>query len=203
MMYTWEKVQSSGSRELYMRVRFNRWQHEDIYSTYGKLQRFYNAASNEWDFCKDFCFSAATDSQPESDFEEDMDSEHNYNKPPQFISELRMQWIPHLHPRQMTPWTLWWKKATAKPVKAQLTRLWNSRMVSLEKSGWPVSMIARRLLMLGPREDRMLSSIKLLINSRQAVWQWCRKSLSVLSPAPSQVGNHSHCGTHGACFSSI
>ena len=89
-MYTWEKVRSSGGRELYMRVRVSKRQHEDIYSMYGKSQRLYNAASNEWDFCKDFCFPAATDSQPESDSDEDTDSEYNYNKPPQFISEHRV-----------------------------------------------------------------------------------------------------------------
>ena len=49
-MYIWEKVQSSGSRELYMRVRVNKRQHEDVYDLYGRTKRLYNAASNEWDF---------------------------------------------------------------------------------------------------------------------------------------------------------
>ena len=102
-MYTWEKARSSGGRELYMRVRVNKRQQEDVYSLYGKSQRLYNAASNEWDFCKDFNFpAAAADSQPESDSDED--TEYNYNEPPQLISEYRMH-SPSTHPVPPPPLT--------------------------------------------------------------------------------------------------
>ena len=88
-MYTWEKVRSSGGRELYMRVRVNKREHEDVYDRYGRSERLYNAASNEWDFCEDFCFPAGPDdSQPDSDSEEDI--EYNDDERRQFISERRI-----------------------------------------------------------------------------------------------------------------
>ena len=88
-MYTWEKVRSSGGRELYMRVRVNKREHEDVYDRYRKTERLYNALSNEWDFCEDFCFpTAAGDSQPDSDHDDDTEYD---DEPPQFISEHRMR----------------------------------------------------------------------------------------------------------------
>ncbi|KAF8811665.1 hypothetical protein BYT27DRAFT_7276416 [Phlegmacium glaucopus] len=92
-MYTWEKVWSSGGQEMYMWVRVNKREHEDVYSLYGRSERLYNAASNEWDFCKDFCFpTAAGDPQPDSDSDED--TEYNDDEPQQFISEHRMHSSP-------------------------------------------------------------------------------------------------------------
>ena len=91
-MYIWEKVRSSGGRELYMRVRVNKRQNEDVYDLYSGTQRIYNSASNEWDFCKDFCFAdVGGNSPPDSDTDEDMGyddepchviSEHRISSPP-------------------------------------------------------------------------------------------------------------------------
>ena len=51
-----------------MLVQVNKREHEDVYDRYGRLERLYNAALNEWDFC----FPAGPgDSQPDSDSEED------------------------------------------------------------------------------------------------------------------------------------
>jgi hypothetical protein len=88
-MYTWEKVRSSGGRELYMRVRVNKRQHEDVYDLYRRSQRLYNALSNEWDFCKEFCFPVAGASDYLSD-DSDEDTEENEDEPRQVISEHRM-----------------------------------------------------------------------------------------------------------------
>jgi hypothetical protein len=88
-MYTWEKVRSSGGRELYMRVRVNKRQHEDVYNMYGRTERLYNAASNEWDFCKDFSFPAVGEADPDPD--PDYDTDYSDDEPRQFISEHRMR----------------------------------------------------------------------------------------------------------------
>jgi len=89
-MYTWEKVQSSGGKEMHMRVRVNKKQHEDVYSQYISSQRVYNSASNEWDFCEDFSFpTAAGEPQPDSDSDMGTDDEL-----PQFTSEHRMHCSP-------------------------------------------------------------------------------------------------------------
>lgn len=87
-MYVWQKIRSSGGRELYMRVRANKRDHENVYDQYGPTKRLYNAASNEWDFCKDFSFPAAEgehDSGPDSDG----DTDYSDDEPLQFISEHR------------------------------------------------------------------------------------------------------------------
>ena len=84
-MYTWVKVQSSGGRELYMRVRADKKDNHNVYDQYGTKERLYNAASNEWDFCKDFCFPGSGNISPsDSDFDDDMDDE-----PRQSTSEYR------------------------------------------------------------------------------------------------------------------
>src|SRR5271154_4229620 len=74
---------------MYIRVRVNKRQHEDVYSLYCRLERLYNAVSNEWDFCKDFCFPTAA-GDPPSDPDSDEDTEYNDDEPHQFISEYRM-----------------------------------------------------------------------------------------------------------------
>jgi hypothetical protein len=90
-MYTWEKVRSSGGRELYMRVRAGKKDHQNVYDRYGTSERVYNAASNEWDFCKDFRLSGAGgNSPPDSDFDDDMDDDDPY-EPRQFTSEHRIR----------------------------------------------------------------------------------------------------------------
>jgi hypothetical protein len=95
-MYTWEKVRSSGGKEMYMRVRVNKRQHEDIYSQFTSSQRVYNAALNEWDFCEDFCFpTTAGDPQPDPDSDPDSDMEdYNGDELSQIISEHRTHGSP-------------------------------------------------------------------------------------------------------------
>jgi hypothetical protein len=89
-MYTWEKVRSSGGRELYMRVWVNKNDNENVYDRYSSTQRVYNALLNEWDFCKDFCFPAAAGDSP-SGSDEDEDSWDSDDEPFQPISEHRMR----------------------------------------------------------------------------------------------------------------
>ncbi|KIM35115.1 hypothetical protein M413DRAFT_79731 [Hebeloma cylindrosporum] len=55
-MYVWEKTLSSGGLGMYKRVKVNKKENEDTYSFFRSHQRVFNAFSNEWDFCEDFCF---------------------------------------------------------------------------------------------------------------------------------------------------
>ena len=89
-MYTWEKVWSSGGKEMYMRVQVNKKQHENVYSQYYLWQRVYNAASNEWNFCEDFSFPTAA-GEPQLIPDSDMETEDEL---PRFTSEHRMDRSP-------------------------------------------------------------------------------------------------------------
>ncbi|KAF8189076.1 hypothetical protein BJ912DRAFT_1106291, partial [Pholiota molesta] len=53
-MYTWEKIQSSGGKEVYMRLRVNKKRNEHVFGSYKKHQRIYNSLTNEWDLCREF-----------------------------------------------------------------------------------------------------------------------------------------------------
>jgi hypothetical protein len=68
-MYVWEKTQSSGGLELYQRVKVNKKENEDIWSYYrlGPYQHLFNAFSNKWDICEDFCFGDVDDSYDSDD----------------------------------------------------------------------------------------------------------------------------------------
>ena len=76
-VYEWEKTQSSGSREVYQRVRVNKKSNEDVYSSYKPYQRLFNAFANEWDLCDEFNF------RNEDGYKSDAsDSEYDYQSYP-------------------------------------------------------------------------------------------------------------------------
>jgi hypothetical protein len=53
-IYTWEKIRSSGGKEVYMRLRVDKKRNEQVFSSFKQHQRIYNALTNEWDLCKEF-----------------------------------------------------------------------------------------------------------------------------------------------------
>ncbi|KAF8180869.1 hypothetical protein BJ912DRAFT_929191 [Pholiota molesta] len=70
-MYTWEKIQSSGGKELYMHHRVRKNRNEAVFASYKKHQRLYNALTNEWDLCRDFDMDNGvvdSDSEDESEY---------------------------------------------------------------------------------------------------------------------------------------
>ena len=69
-MFVWEKAQSSGSCQLYKQVKVDRKYNKVTFNNFKSHQRLYNALANEWDLCKDFCFSSIDD---------DSDSDCMYN----------------------------------------------------------------------------------------------------------------------------
>jgi hypothetical protein len=53
-LYTWEKIRSSGGKEVYMRLRVNKKRNEQVFASYERHQRIYNSLANEWDLCREF-----------------------------------------------------------------------------------------------------------------------------------------------------
>jgi hypothetical protein len=86
-MYVWEKTQSSGGLELYKRVKVNKKENEDVYAYYRSHQRLFNAFSNEWDFCEDFCFGPVDDSYESDDEYDDDDGYGDQGCSADFISQ--------------------------------------------------------------------------------------------------------------------
>jgi hypothetical protein len=53
-VYTWERIRSSGGKEVYMRLRVGKKRNEHVFASFKKHQRLYNALNNEWDLCREF-----------------------------------------------------------------------------------------------------------------------------------------------------
>jgi hypothetical protein len=108
MMYVWEKTQSSGGLELYKRVKVNKKENEDVFAFYRSHQRLFNAFSNEWDFCEEFCFGPVDDSYDSdsgSEYGNDDDyagpgsadfvSQSTYSPPPMDVESNSTTWVGH------------------------------------------------------------------------------------------------------------
>ena len=72
-VYEWEKTQLSGGREVYQQVKVNKKRNEDVYSYYKPHQRLFNAFSNDWDLCEEFCIREKDKDGYDSDFGSDYD----------------------------------------------------------------------------------------------------------------------------------
>lgn len=108
-MYVWEKTQSSGGLELYKRVKVNKKENEDVFAFYRSHQRVFNAFSNEWDFCEEFCFGPVDDSYDSdsgSEYGNDDDyaglgysadfvSQSTYSPPPMDVESSSTTWVGH------------------------------------------------------------------------------------------------------------
>ena len=53
-MYEWKKIQTSGGKEVYVRIRVTKRNNERVYFSYRSLERRFDPFYNEWDFCKEF-----------------------------------------------------------------------------------------------------------------------------------------------------
>ena len=73
----------SGRREVYQRVKINKKHNEDVYSYYKPHQQLFNAFSNEWDLCEEFCIREKDKDGYNSDFGSDYD---DATYPEQFVS---------------------------------------------------------------------------------------------------------------------
>jgi hypothetical protein len=81
-IYEWEKTQSSGGREVYQRVKVNKKRNENVFCSYKPYQRLFNAFSNEWDLCDEFCFGKKDGYVSDSESEDD-----DQNYPKDFVSQ--------------------------------------------------------------------------------------------------------------------
>ena len=86
-MFVWEKAQSSGGCQLYKRVKVDCKYNEVTFNDFKSHQRLHNAFANEWDLCKDFCFSSI-DNDSDSDCKYNSDGGYYDNSYPQeFVSQ--------------------------------------------------------------------------------------------------------------------
>ena len=109
MVYVWEKTQSSGGLELYKCVKVNKKENKDIFTFYRSHQRVFNAFSNEWDFCEEFCFGPVDDSYNSDSGSEygnddnyagpgysmDFVSQSTYSSPPMDVESSSTTWVGH------------------------------------------------------------------------------------------------------------
>ena len=63
----------SGGWEVYQQVKVNEKCNEDVYSYYKPHQQLFNAFSNEWDLCEEFCIGEKDKDGYNSDFGSDYD----------------------------------------------------------------------------------------------------------------------------------
>ncbi|KAF9472480.1 hypothetical protein BDN70DRAFT_818581 [Pholiota conissans] len=116
-MYTWHKIQSSGGKEVYMRLQVNKYRNKKVFLRFKDNQKVYNPNRNEWDLCKEFdnissdnCFDnkhhaeisdingSLYDSDESSEFDEDYDedSELAASTPPRLtLSDYQLEDVPY------------------------------------------------------------------------------------------------------------
>ncbi|KAF9470812.1 hypothetical protein BDN70DRAFT_901821, partial [Pholiota conissans] len=71
-MYTWKKIQSSGGKELYMRLKVDKKKNATVHGDFQEHHRIFNSFDNEWDLCKEFGRDSNMASQ-DSDSEDNVD----------------------------------------------------------------------------------------------------------------------------------